>query len=115
MEARNQDFLKIQQLKQTEIQKLKGVITMLQQSLQSQMFENMKNVSAYESIKEKMEQLQKESQAKIEDVTLALENRIKDCDDLYAKEFLSSRECETLKMSLMEISSEIQTKEMENV
>lgn len=59
--------------------------------------------------------MQKECQAKIEDYTLALENRSKQLDELYLKEVITSKENETLKVSLIEISSEIQAKEIENV
>ena len=70
----------------------------------------MKLVTSNEEYKEKMSQLEKEMESKVENYELMLENRKTECDEVYLKEYMSAKENETLKTDLMEISTEIQSK-----
>lgn len=62
IEARSDNFAKIQKMKEIQIEKLKAIIYELEVKLQAEMFESMKLKDKNEEILTNLEKLEKETQ-----------------------------------------------------
>ena len=113
MESRSENFSKIVKLKETEIEKLNGVIGELELKLEAEMFEGIKLRETVEQQKGEIEEREKGRQEKEEQHKLELTAKEEQCDQLYYKEYQASQENQALQSNLMEISTEIEQKEME--
>lgn len=65
IEARSDNFAKIQKMKEIQIEKLKAIIYELEVKLQAEMFESMKLKDKNEEILTNLEKLEKETQQKL--------------------------------------------------
>ena len=113
VESRSENFSKIVKLKETEIEKLNGVIGELELKLEAEMFEGIKLRETVEQQKGEIEEREKGRQEKEEQHKLELTAKEEQCDQLYYKEYQASQENQALQSNLMEISTEIEQKEME--
>lgn len=74
------------------------------------MMENMQHRDKIENMKNTLDCTTKENQERIEQLTVAIENKEREFDEIFIKDYQLSKENEVLQANLIDISSEISNK-----
>lgn len=72
--------------------------------------ENMQHRDKIENMKNTLDCTTKENQERIEQLTVAIENKEREFDEIFIKDYQLSKENEVLQANLIDISSEISNK-----